>query len=461
MTPTDPSQQTPPTDNIPPITKLLISINRLAVKAFQAKNQESLKFIILNDTVQVIRYDRAILWGLSGSKPKLLGVSGQSSVKDDTEVAETMTALVRSLKEPDKTQQLSSEVFTKNIKLWEEFKNTNQSAVLWFPIAVDGKLTLGLWMERWQSPKGYEVEPQILDLYDQFLLPIYSSAWEKFQRRFSYRNFKISRLGFYLGLLTIGFLLFTIHLPIRIVAPCEVVPKDPFLMTAPLEGIIAEVNVKPGQIVRKGDLLYVYDTRQPLQDLKVAQKQVQIMEAEVNRASTMGLSDQRSLTELATLYLKLDKEKVRLELAEYHESLLNGISPLNGIVMLDNPDEWRGKPVKVGEKIMKISEIGKTKIEISIAESDNIVLDMGQPIKIYLNIHPEVSYEAKLTYIANESTISDQQIPSFIADADWIKPPENVKLGLKGTAILYGENVSLFYFLLRKPIAYFRHLIGI
>jgi multidrug efflux pump subunit AcrA (membrane-fusion protein) len=90
-----------------------------------------------------------------------------------------------------------------------------------------------------------------------------------------------------------------------VVAPCEVVANDPIVVTAPLEGIIEKIDVKPGQMVTKGALLYEYDKRLPLRNLSAAQKSVEILEEEVKRAKTLGLNDAKSLTELSILNLKL------------------------------------------------------------------------------------------------------------------------------------------------------------
>lgn len=451
-----------PQEQLSPVAKLLIVINRIGVKAFQAKSEEALKFIILNDTFQVIRYDRAVLWDVANPKaPKSLGISGHASIKEDTEAITKWAEVVKSLKDPRKVQQVNESQLSGHLKVWNEVKSQSNSSVLWIPIFVKEKLALGLWLERWNSPKEYEVDPTVLELFSSYLQPVYSSAWEKFHGRLSLKKLTFSRLGTYFLAAALILGLFGIRLPMRIVAPCEVIPKDPILITAPLEGIIEQIIVKPGQVVKKGEILYEYDKRQPLQNLKIAQNEVQIMQAEVNRASTLGLSDKRSLTELATLTLKLEKEKINLDLAEYQASRLEGHAPENGIIILDNPDEWRGKPVKIGEKIMKVTAPDKTKVRIWLAESDNIPLDFSIPLKIFLNIRPDVTEEAKLTYIANESIIDEHQVPSFIADAEWVEQPEGVKLGLKGSAILYGERVSLFYFLMRKPLANIRHFLKI
>jgi multidrug resistance efflux pump len=254
--------------------------------------------------------------------------------------------------------------------------------------------------------------------------------------------------------------MFIVRVPLRIAAPCEVVPQDPTVVTAPLEGIIQEIVVKPGEQVKKDQLLVDYDKQVPLQSLRAAKKQVQMGQAEVNRAETLGLTDPKALIELGLLKIKLQKDKVALDLAEYQNSQLDIKAPVNGVVIMDSPEDWRGRPVKVGEKIMMLGSPDNTKVRLWIPESDNIPLDFNTPIKVFLNISPTYTYSAKLNYIANETTLHENYIPSFVADATWEKQPEEVKLGLKGTAVLYGERVSVIYFLLRKPWLTVRNFFG-
>ena len=141
-------------------------------------------------------------------------------------------------------------------------------------------------------------------------------------------------------------------------------------------------------------------------------------------------------------------------------SKLDAKAPEHGIVMINDPDEWRGKPVKEGEKVMIVGDPTQTKVRIWVPENDNIVLDPEAKITIFLNINPVKSYRASLIYIANETTISDEHVPSFVAEARWVDVPPDLKLGLKGSAVLYGEKVSLFYFIMRKPWASFRKFLG-
>lgn len=428
--------------------QLLAEINRLSIKAFKAQTPQSLIFLILNDTIPIVRYDRAVLWRMDGggkSPPKMLGVSGQAALKRDTDLSRNWLKIVKSIKEPEKPQILTNPEIPEN------------TSVLWMPIFAYEKLALGLWMEKWNGVQWRQEEVDVL----HFLMQAYGGAWEKFSKKYSIKN--ITKRPILITMLSLLLASFIIRIPLRVVAPCEVVPKDPVVVTAPLEGIIEKIDVKPGQSVKKGELLFEYDKRVPLQELRVAQKKVAIVQAEVDRANALAQKDKKALAELGTSMLKLKKEQLDLELAEFRASQLDVEAPVSGISMLDNPEEWHGKPVKIGEKVMVISNPLNTKVRMWIPEDDNIILDPKKEISIYLNINPATSKKAHLIYIANFTHVTDKGVTSFVAEAEWAKDQDlsEIKLGLKGTAILYGENVSLFYWIIRKPLVYARRFFGI
>ncbi|MBA3958036.1 MAG: HlyD family efflux transporter periplasmic adaptor subunit [Parachlamydiaceae bacterium] len=426
--------------------QLLAEINRLTLKAFKSPKVQNLIFLILNDTVPIVRYDRAVLWKLDPKgKPTLLGISGQSSVNKVTDLSKQWLDIVTNLKDPGTPQELRI----------PEIPESN--SVLWMPIFVHDKPMLGLWLERWNNVKWKQEDIDLL----KYILVNYGAAYEKFVPKYSIKDFIRKRPVPYIAGLSLLLLMF-VRLPLRIVAPCEVVPKDPIIVTAPLEGIIEQVVVKPGQQVNKEDLLFEYDKRVPLQDLLVAQKKVEIIKAEVDRATAQAQKDKKALAELGVEAIKLKKEKLELELAEFRASQLNVHAPEAGVVMLDNPEEWEGKPVKMGEKVLVIANPLETRVRMWVPEDDNIVLDIKKPIKVFLNVHPEQSLVANLIYIANYTHVTDKSVSSFIAEADWDEKEnvKDVKLGLKGSAILYGEDVSLFYWIMRKPWAYVRRFVG-
>ena len=196
-------------------------------------------------------------------------------------------------------------------------------------------------------------------------------------------------------------------------------------------------------------------------NLKLLKKELEMTQSEINRIVAAGVEDHQPLVELATLNLKKQKAELDLEFAKARPQELIGKSPIEGVALIDNPDEWQGRPVKLGERILIISDPKKTKVKMWIPENDNIHIEMTKPVTVFLNPYPDKSYNVKLTYISHETVLSDKHVSSFLAEGDWEEANPDVKLGIKGTAIIYGEKVSLLYYVFRKPWATVRDFFGI
>lgn len=440
-------------------TNTTATINTLLIRAIRAKGSKNLFFTFVNDPVRLFHFDRATLWSLKRKTPKLIAVSGHDSFPKATLFSTQFTSLIKKIPNLKQIQKVQIDPQELDLKM-----AGSRPALFWLPFKNDaGDVHLGLLIEYWQSDKQLMPGEDLLKLANTTLFSSYANLFSKIEPTYSFLSrwgVEQKKLWGYLLLGTL-ILLIGIRVPLRIVAPCEVVPNEPLLVTAPLEGIIQHVLVKPGEMVQKGTLLFEYEREAPLKQLESARKEVAQNEAEVKRSLVQGLTDEKARDELAIYQLKLEKGKVALALAEYQASRLEAKAPEAGVVMLDAPDQWRGKPVKIGEKVLMLSDPNNTKLRMWLPEDDNILLDFNRPIKVFLNVAPTGSYLAKLIYIANESSVDAKQMASFIAEASWIEAHEGAKLGLKGSAILYGDNVSLIYYLFRRPIAKFRHLFGV
>ncbi len=436
---------------------LLSKINRLMLRVFSTASSESLTFLIVNDSIQVTRYDRAILFDISGKKNRLLAVSGQAKIKKNSELATVWNRLIFNLKEPAIIQKVSDESFTSEIDLWKHFQDEyNNPSVLWYPLRYqDNAPLLALWLERWDNQAWNEEDIELLHP----LAESYAIAWEKFAPKRIHRLWSDYRVLYLIPLLLLA--MYLIKVPLRIAAPCEIIPVKSIAITSPLEEIIEKVSVTPGEFVKKGDPLFEFDKRVPLQNLKIILEQQKIAKQDLDRAKGLAFKDEKSISEIGVLEGKLKKENADLALAKYKASLLTVKAPIDGIVIMDDPNQWRGKPVRIGEKILSLSPADQTKIRLWVPENDNVALDFSKPITIVLNVSPEVSREAKLVYISNVAGMHDNKFSNYIGEAVWLKPQPDIRLGLKGTAILYGEDVSLIYWILRKPWAQVRAILGL
>lgn len=435
------------------------------LKTVTIRKKKALFFSILNDTQQYVHYDRAFLWKIGGKKPKLIGASGTTTVAQSSPLITRIRYLISYIKEKEKGQVLTKSSFHDQKKRWKNYVHDplHPNAV-WVPISSWGKFSLGFWLERWG---GKEWSAEDLERLQALALS-YGAAYEKFSGRLSWEWLK-SRY-FVFGIIFLFILILMIRIPLRVIGPCEVVSEDPVRIGAPLDGVIQDIEVKPGEYVHKGTVLFIYNKTVALNELYVSQKNVEIARAELHRLTVQALSKanlkpkerEELLLSIKAKELELKKEQIQLDLAQYNVNLLNVESPINGVISMQDPEKWEGRAVVKGEEIMMVNDPGQTIVKIWLPEDDLVPLNPEKKAEIFLNIRPETKLSANIFYISDKSVLTEKGIPSFIVEANWDPPLETQpQLGLKGTAVLYGENVSLFYWIIRKPFAKTRRFLGL
>jgi hypothetical protein len=459
------SSSSPPGEKVPaPSTQAvarLAAMVQLGIEAGRTRNQQHLVFLILNRTLMLTRYDRAALWRIDSRKPHLLGVSGQTEPNRMAPLVERWRQVISALDRPDDTQCINAEQLG-NASPWQELmQRFNGLTVAWVVIDAGIRGRFGLWLERWTAQPWQEAELTPL----RSCAAMYATAWRALPSRAArlvkaLRPDSRRRLFIAAAFAVVMLLLIFVRLPLRIVAPCEVIAAQPLAVTAPLGGVIEQVHVEPGERVDADQLLASYDRQVAMEELKVAQQQVAIIEAQLQRLRAQAFDDPANRGELALLTNRLAQEKARLELAEYRAGQLDLRAPRAGVVVIDDPGAWRGRPVQVGQRIMMLVDPDQTRLQVWLGESDNIAFDPDHPVEVLLNCDPTHARQAHLRYVSIHCAMQDGQPVGYRAEADWISPPDDLKLGLRGSAVLYGPRVSLGYWLVRRPLAWIRTMTG-
>jgi len=136
------------------------------------------------------------------------------------------------------------------------------------------------------------------------------------------------------------------------------------------------------------------------------------------------------------------------------------LAPSAGLVLLNDPAQWRGKPVSVGERILELADPNQVQIRILLPVADAIAMQPGTPVSLFLNVNPLSAYDAKVRHATFEPELTPEGILAYRVLADLLVPDQLPRIGLRGTAKLYGEQVSLFYYLFRRPITTVRQTLG-
>lgn len=440
--------------------KILRSLYQLSTDLHASENRQDLIFRIVNGTIDLFPYRRAVLWSFNGKKTTLLAISGRETVNKQSPIVKLWIPIVNELRKNTSVHVVKKPPSGLE-KEWSGLENkTSGLSVMWVPIAGGGAIQAGLWLERWGSDVWDPSECEIMNSYTQNL----RLAWKQFspkQNTSKVKLLKPKKVTIAVIALIFAVLAYLPIISLRVVAPCEVMPKDPEIVTAPLEGVIKEMMVKPGDFVKKGDLLFQYEDRVILQELKVAQKQVEIIRSQYDRMRFKSFIDEDAMQEIQSLKFRLEQEQIRLKLAESNANQLKISADMDGVCMVDHPEKWQGRPVQIGERVLMIFKPEQSKVQILLPEKDNIDFDLTKPVTIILNAAPAKRFSATMNFVAPQTSEGPKGGVYFLAEAFWLRSDASIKVGSKGTAIVYGDKVSVVYWFMRKPVAGVRQFIGL
>jgi len=253
--------------------------------------------------------------------------------------------------------------------------------------------------------------------------------------------------------------------PVRltVLSPLEVVARDAFIIAAPIEGVIEEVLVSPNAKVRKGDLLFRYHALDFENRHDIATKNMAIASARYQRASQSSFGSGDGRRELAITKAEYE---VAVEEKRYATSQLGRIevrAQSDGIALFSSKDDWTGKPVSIGERVMRLADANKTEFKIKVAVADGIILGQETDVTVFLDSDPLDPVPARVSKKSYTPESQGDEPMSFPVHAQ-LKPgkeTKNFRIGLRGTARLSGDRVPLAFNLFRKPLSAIRQYLGI
>lgn len=328
---------------------------------------------------------------------------------------------------------------------------------LWFPLLRrDGARFGGVLLTRETSWLEYE------HVLARRLSATFSHAWSALTRDIPGKKHK--------GLVRIKVLLVAavtagisvIPVSMSTLAPFEVSARDAFLVTAPLDGVISEVLVPANTAVKEGDPLINFVDTTLVSRVDVAEREAKVAEAKVRQASLDAFKDSRGRYEAGILRSELAVKTS--ELAHARELLARSkiTAAKRGIAVYGDKRELIGRPVSVGERLMEIADPAKVELRIDIPVADSIILDTGAEVKAFFDADPLRPLRAVVTRADYQAKVREGGTLGFRVVAELDDTSRLVpRLGVRGTAQVYGKKVPFIYYLLRRPISKVRQWTGL
>ena len=241
--------------------------------------------------------------------------------------------------------------------------------VLWCPLKNRDGLAFGaLWLGReepWQENEAVMVDR---------LAGCYAHAWLALVgRRRSFLPAKTRRpvlIGVPLAVLL------ALLVPVRqsVLAPAEIVAVKPVVVSAPIDGVVARFQVTPNQPVNAGQGLFTFDDTTLRAQASSAERTLGVALAELRQSTQGAMIDRKQAEKVA-----LNEAQVRLRQTEldYARDLLSRITvsaERAGVAVFTDENDWIGRPVVTGQRILEIADPGHTELNIQVPVRDAIVL---------------------------------------------------------------------------------------
>lgn len=437
----------------------LLTLIELGQRARAATSTAELGFLLVNDTRLLLTYRQAALWMTDGG---VRALSGVVSVDGNVPYAQWLRRLGEHLSAIHPADSpLPVDIASLPADIRTEWGEWLPGAATWVPLnAVGGGLLLA---SDW--PLAVELEPVLCEWRD-----IWQHAWCALQRpaRWSPLGWRAwwrggsttVRWRRYLvaALILAGVMCFPVRL--TVLAQGELVPANPDTIRAPLDGVIADFSVRPNESVSPGQLLFSFDQAPLDSRLTVAREAVSTARAQYRQATQMMLNDPQARGQISTLLGTIAEKEAEATFLQGQSERSRVLAPGAGIVLLDDPSEWIGRPVQIGEKIMQVAAANDVEIEAWVPIGDAIPLAEQAQVQLYLAASPLTSLSGTLRYMSHRATARPDGSYAYRVRAT-LATAADQRIGLKGTVKLYGDQVSLAYWVLRRPLAVVRQFLAL
>lgn len=447
--------------------EVLVGLLELARRARHATSPRELEFMAVNDSHALAPFRQAALW----CPPRVACLSGVVQIEANAPYVQWLGGVFGHLsaQEGASARQISAEDVPEPLRdqwrewlpahgLWIAESNGNPS-----PDGTPTRHALLLARDFPWSEREIHVLAEWFDVWSHAWKALQppQSGWLRRKARGWFSNANGGpwwrRKGIIFGTVTAAVLLCPVRL--TVLAPGELVPARPAVVRAPLDGVIEQIHVEPNQDVRKAQPLFDFDEALIRSRLDVAQQGLATAEAEYRQTLQQALTDEQSKIQLTVLRGKIEEKRSEASFLEEQLMRAHVVSPRDGVVLFDDPSEWTGRPVKLGERVMRIASPGETEVEAWIPVADAIPLETGARVSLYLNASPVAPVDATIRYIAHDAVQRPDGNYAYRLRATLSAPTEH-RVGSKGTAKLRGDWVVFSYWMLRRPLAGLRTTLG-
>lgn len=228
------------------------------------------------------------------------------------------------------------------------------------------------------------------------------------------------------GLVLLLLALLVWPVPDRVNANAVIEGQMRMVVTAPFDGFIGKVAVRPGQHVIRSQVMAQLDDR----DLRLEQSKTR-SERDQAAAKLRQAMSERDAPAMALAQAEVQQAEAQLALVEAKLSRAELLAPIDGLLVSGDWVQQIGGPVEIGKEMFEIAAGDAYRVVLHVPDRDIARLHVGQPGQMRLTGQPQVTHGFTIDNITATASVQDG-VNGFRVEARWQGPAPALSPGMQG-----------------------------
>lgn len=444
----------------------LTSVLDMARKVNEADKFKTAGLALTGELADKLHAERVSLGWLKHDYIQIKSISHTDRFEKKMQIIQDLEAAMEEAYEQDAAILVpSTENRTLSVRAHEHYrKSYNADCLLSVPIR-NGDETIGvITCERAKQPFS-DIDATEIHL----VTTLTSARLKELYQKSSWFGIRLARktrkglgklLGFdhtwakFFGILAIGFTLFATLVPLqyKVNSPAILKTDKIIYLTAPFDGYIDSVSVKPGDIVYKGQMLLRLDQK----ELKLEEATL-LAEEQNNRREIQKAQADRQLADMRIHQARLSQTLAKLQTVRYKLSKSEILATVDSAIIIEGDLQKKlGAPVRQGSELIQMALIENIYVEVDVNEVEIENIRLGSDGLLAVKSHPEQTFTFRSDRINPTATVKDQENTFPVRGEFNQKIPGWFRPGMTGIAKIYAGKKTLWWILTHQAIDFLR-----
>jgi len=236
----------------------------------------------------------------------------------------------------------------------------------------------------------------------------------------------------------------------RVAAQAHIEGATQRVLSAPADGFIQRANVRPGDVVKAGDVLIELADQDLL--LEKRKWESEVIQQENNFSGALARQDR---TQYAISQAKATQARAELELIEQQLERSRIVAPMEGVILEGDLSQSLGAPVKRGDILMKLAPRNQYRLMIDVDERDIADVKAGQKGYLALSAQPVEKMAFVVERVTPMAAVKNGR-NTFEVEAKLVDNSLFLRPGLQGVAKIEAGSRPVFWGLTYRIVDWLR-----